>query len=368
MNAPTVTDNALKHIFDEGCYARVADLLHTAAPQCDTERFMALSLQDLDSLSLMQRLRRMADSLHAVLPDDYSQALAVLKTIAPGITPTFATLALPDFVARYGLHAFDESMQALKCFTPLGSSEYGVRPFIRQDAARALATMRVWAEDDDPHVRRLASEGCRPRLPWSFHLDELAQNPELAAPILDALRSDDSLYVRKSVANHLNDVTKLHPTWVMDRLEQWPLDNAHCAWIARHALRTLIKRGDKRALAIVGAGTRAEITLGRFALAPDTLRLGDTLTLHVDITSTGPTAQRLEIDYRLHYVRAGASTSTKVFKLRACTIAPGERLVITRKQVIRDFSTRKHYAGRHAVDLMINGDTIAHAHFDLTTA
>ena len=364
MNAST-TDNALKHIFDEDCYARVAGLLRTAAPQCDTERFMALSLRDLDALSLMQRLRRMADSLHAVLPDDYSQALSILKAIAPGIKPTFATLALPDFVARYGLHAFDESMQALKFFTPFGSSEYGVRPFIREDAARALATMRTWAEDDDPHVRRLASEGCRPRLPWSFHLDELAQNPELAAPILEALRSDDSLYVRKSVANHLNDVTKLHPTWVLDRLAQWPLDNVHCAWIARHALRTLIKRGDKRALAIVGAGTRAEITLGRFALAPDTVRLGDTLTVHVDITSTGHTAQRLEIDYRLHYVRAGTSLSTKVFKLRACTIAPGERLVITRRQVIRDFSTRKHYAGRHEIDLMINGDTLAHAHFDL---
>ena len=365
MSTPAAPDNALKHIFDPDCYERVATLLRKAAPECDADRFMTLSLAGLDALSLMQRLRRMADSLHAVLPDDYVAALDILKTIAPDIKPAFATLALPDFVARFGLHAFDPSMDALKFFTSLGSSEYGVRPFIREDPARAIAIMTTWSADDNPHVRRLASEGTRPRLPWSFHLDALAQDPSLAAPILEALRADDSLYVRKSVANHLNDITKLHPDWVMSRLEHWPLDNAHCAWVARHALRTLIKRGDKRALSIIGAGQGAAVRLERFTVAPNVLALGGTLALELAITSTAAQAQRLEIDYRMHYIRQSAAVSTKVFKLRACSLAPGERLVISRKQHIRDFSTRKHYAGRHQVDLMINGDTLAHAHFDL---
>ncbi len=365
MNTTATPDNALKHIFDQDCYERVAALLRRAAPQCDAERFLAVSLSGLDQLSLMQRLRRMADSLHEVLPDDYPAALEILRAIAPDIKPGFVTLALPDYVARFGLHAFDASMDALEFFTPFGSSEFGVRPFIREDPARALATIATWARHENPHVRRLASEGTRPRLPWSFHLEKLAQDPELAAPILETLRADDSLYVRKSVANHLNDITKLHPEWVMNRLEQWPLENPHCGWVARHALRTLIKRGDKRALGIVGAGQRAEIHLERFAVTPQTLSLGQTLTLHIELASTASHTQRLEIDYRMHYVRQGAAVSTKVFKLRACSLAPGARLALTRKQQIRDFSTRKHYVGRHLLELMVNGDTLASTYFDL---
>lgn len=365
MNATAAPDNALKHIFDPDCYARVAALLRRHAPACDAQHFMQLALADLDALSLMQRLRRMADCLHAVLPPDYRSALAILKAMVPDITPTFATLALPDFVARYGLHDPDASMQALKFFTPFGSSEYGVRPFIRQDAAHALRIMKTWAHDPDPHVRRLASEGSRPRLPWSFHLDELAQDPSLAAPILEVLNKDDSLYVRKSVANHLNDITKRHPEWVLGRLAQWPLDDAHCAWIARHALRTLIKQGDKRALALLGVGGSAEVSIARFEVAPRALQLGQMLNLTLDITSTGRAVQQLEIDYRMHYVRPNASSRPKVFKLRACKLSPGERLVLTRRQHIRDFSTRRHHAGRHAVELMINGDTVARACFDL---
>lgn len=365
MTTPAAPDNALKHIFDQDSYERVAELLRNVAPQCDVDRFLALSLARLDELSLMQRLRRMADSLHAVLPEDYPAALAILKAIAPDIKPAMVTLALPDYVARFGLQAFEASMDALKFFTPFGSSEFGVRPFIREDPTRALATITTWATHKDPHVRRLASEGTRPRLPWSFRLEKLAQEPELAAPILEALRADDSLYVRKSVANHLNDITKLHPDWVMDRLEQWPLDNPYCAWVARHALRTLIKRGDKRALAVIGADQRAEIHLERFAVTPQTLALGETLSLHIDLVSCAAHTQRLEIDYRMHYVRQGAAISTKVFKLRACHLAPGERLALTRKQHIRDFSTRKHYVGRHLLELMVNGDTLASAYFDL---
>lgn len=365
MTTAAAPDNALKHIFDRDCYARVAGLLRNVAPQCDADRFLTLSHAGLDDLSLMQRLRRMADSLYAVLPEDYPQALTILKAIAPDIKPAFVTLALADYVARYGLHAFDASLEALKFFTPFGSSEYGVRPFIRADPERALATITHWARDQDPHVRRLASEGTRPRLPWSFHLEALAQNPALAAPILNALRADDSLYVRKSVANHLNDVTKLHPAWVMDQLEQWPLDEPRCAWVARHALRTLIKRGDKRALAIIGAGQRAEVRLARFVVTPEQLVLGETLTLHAELLSCSAHVQRLEIDYRIHYVRQGSASHAKVFKLRACQLAPGERLVLTRRQQIRDFSTRKHHAGRHEVELLVNGDTLARSHFDL---
>lgn len=177
----------------------------------------------------------------------------ILRDVAPRWGEGFTALVLPDFVGLYGLEDFDRSLDALS-FSP-----HSVRrslPSVNSSAAISLRTLRVmtkWSRDDNEHVRRLASEGCRPRLPWSFKLRELIADPSPVAPILDKLRADPSLYVRKSVANHLNDITKDHPAWVLDRIGGWDLENKHTAWIAKRALRTMIKKGDRRALTVIGA-------------------------------------------------------------------------------------------------------------------
>ena len=231
---------ALKEIFNEQRFRSVARELQTIDATFDSLKFLGLALAGLDDLTLMQRLRRMTECLHAALPPDYRAALKRLRALAPRIDKAFVTLVLPDFVGCYGLDDFDESMAALKFFTAFGSSEFAVREFLCRDFERTLAVMLEWSRDEDAHVRRLASEGCRPRLPWSFQLTALIADPTPVLPILENLKSDPSLYVRKSVANHLNDITKTHPALVLELLRGWPLENPHMAWIARHSLRTLI--------------------------------------------------------------------------------------------------------------------------------
>ena len=314
----------------------------------------------------MQRLHRVACALHAALPGDLPANLSTLRQLAPRMGRGFATLALCDYVAQYGLQDPAASLPALKFLTTFGSAEFAIRPFLLQDLAGTLALMRAWSADPDEHVRRLASEGCRPRLPWASRIPALLVDPGPVLPLLESLRSDPSLYVRKSVANHLNDIAKDHPARVMSLLEAWPLaDDPRSAWIARHALRTLIKRGDKRALAVVGAGAAARVDVAGFSVLPQAMRLGETLALALTLRSTSNAPQRLVVDYAIHYVKAAGHASAKVFKWKTFDLPAGGAVALRRRQVVRDFSTRVHHPGRHAVEVMVNGDVVSRGWFDL---
>ena len=354
---------ALKEMFNEARYRKMARAVAAVFPKFDSRRFLQRTLPGLEPLALLQRLRRASEALRETLPAEYAKALALLREAAPRWGEGFTALVLPDFVGLYGREDFARSLDALKFFTRFGSSEFAIREFLRLDLHRTLRVMTKWSRDDDEHVRRLACEGCRPRLPWSFQLRELIADPSPVAPILENLRADPSLYVRKSVANHLNDITKDHPAWVLERLDGWDLEPKPTAWIAKRALRTLIKRGDRRALAVVGAGERAEIRLDGFRVAPRRLKLGDELTIKCALTSTGREPQRLVIDYAIHYVKRAGTAAEKVFKWKEVTLAPGALLELAKRQRIRDFTTRKHHAGEHRVELMVNGERLASGDF-----
>lgn len=357
---------ALKEIFDRERYRHLAAQLAEIWPRFETSRFLALATDDLDALGIMQRMRRTATSLHATLPMDFDDALRILEELAPRIDHGFVAIALSEYVALYGLDQFDRSMQALRFFTRFGSAEFAIRPFLVRDLDRTLAVMRDWADDDSEHVRRLASEGSRPRLPWSFQLKAIGADPALAMPILERLKVDPSLYVRKSVANHLNDVSKDHPDWLVERLAGWAGDVDATRWIVRHALRTLVKKGDTRALALVGASGKADIRIDGFAVSPAQIKLGERIELAVRLASTSAEAQRLVVDYAVLYVKKGEKPSRKVFKLRELDLLPRGAAELSIGQTIRDFTTRKHYAGFHAVELMVNGETVAKGGFDLS--
>jgi 3-methyladenine DNA glycosylase AlkC len=356
---------ALKEIFDRARMRFLADETHAIWPPFDAERFFALATAGLDDLGIMQRMRLAAEAFHATLPDDDAKALAILDELAPRIRHGFASITLCEFVLLRGDRDVDRSMAALKTFTRYGSAEFAIRPFIERDPQRVLAVMRGWAEDDNEHVRRLASEGARPRLPWSFQLRDIVADPSLTWPILDRLRADPSLYVRKSVANHLNDIGKDHPDWLLEKLAGWPRDDVRTAWIVKHALRTLIKKGDARALALIGASGEAEVSVGAFAVAPASLALGERLTISATLVSTSTKPQRLVVDYAIHYVKKNGAASRKVFKLKAFDLAPGASETLSISQTVRDFTTRTHHPGFHKVELMANGATIAEGGFEL---
>ena len=356
---------ALKEIFNAERLQHIATEMTAVYPAFDAKGFLKLAKTGLAELSVMQRMARVSECLHAVLPLGYDASLEVLRALAPRLNSGFVCMCLPQYVATYGADRFDVSMDALKYFTTFGSSEFAIRHFLRRDLERSLELMHDWSLDDNEHVRRLASEGCRPRLPWSFRLEQVQADPRLAAKILDNLKADTSLYVRKSVANHLNDITKDHPDWVLDVIEGWSLDNKHTAWIAKHALRSLIKQGNQRALAIIGAGGKPEVEIVDVRVNPPVIGLGEKITLSFAVKSTVADSQRLVIDYAIDYVKANGSTSAKVFKLKALTLPGNGTEHLSRGQHIKELTTRRHYVGRHAVHIMVNGERLASTAFDI---
>ncbi|MEQ1749303.1 MAG: DNA alkylation repair protein, partial [Prosthecobacter sp.] len=178
---------------------------------------------------------------------------------------------------------------------------------------------------------------------------------------------DESLDVRRSVANHLNDITKDHPNWVVDRLQGWDFHDERLCWIAKHACRTLIKRGDPRALQLFGFAEGADVD-ATLTASPRSLSLGQRLVISAAVTSTSRKPQRLVIDYVIHYVKASGGSAAKVFKWTEAELKAGEKLELSKSQVIRDFTTRKHYSGHHKLELQINGQRVASAAFDLSCA
>jgi 3-methyladenine DNA glycosylase AlkC len=371
MEAQTMADNsvqaapALKEIFDRARLRHIATQAAAVSPGFEIERFMQLATDDLDALGIMQRMRQTALSLHATLPADFGRAVEALRALAPRIEHNFASIALCEYVALYGQEHFDVSMDTLKFLTRFGSAEFAIRPFLARDFDGTLAVMRGWAEDDDEHVRRLASEGSRPRLPWSSNLKNLMADPSPTAPILEALKRDASLYVRKSVANHLNDISKDNPDWALDRVSGWDLSDRNTAWIVKHALRSLIKKGEPRALGLAGATGKPELRVEAFSVEPANVALGDRITISAAIASTGLGSQQLVADYAIHYVKKNGTASRKVFKFKELTLQPAGRTTLAISQTIRDFTTRKHHAGRHRVELIVNGEILAESAFDL---
>ncbi|GLK90791.1 DNA alkylation repair protein [Pseudomonas turukhanskensis] len=365
MSATDTSAPALKEIFNRERLRHIAEQTQAVYPAFPGKRFVALASEGLDALSVMQRMARVSESLHATLPADFPAALAILQDLAPRLNSGFVCLCLPHFVASYGRDHFDLSMQALKYFTCFGSSEFAIRHFLLADLERTLPYLHAWANDDHEHIRRLASEGPRPRLPWSFRLARLQADPLLAWPILETLKADSSLYVRKSVANHLNDISKDHPDLLLSQLGNWSPADPRTAWIIRHALRSLIKQGNRRALALLGAGEPAQVALTALAVTPEQLQLGQTMTLSFTLKSTSAAAQRLVVDYAIDYVKASGKSASKVFKLKTLDLAPGAVVVVSRSQQIRELTTRKHYYGHHAVHVLVNGERLGSTGFDL---
>ncbi len=355
----------LKEMFNRAYFERLAKEVEVAMPNVKRAALVKDLLNGNEGRELNARMRHASMTLRTHLPTDFRRAVKVLKDLAPRMPKGYTALLYPDFVGQYGHVDPGFSLDALKYFTSFGSSEFAVREYFRRDVKGTLKVMHSWAEDNNEHVRRLASEGSRPRLPWSFRLDAVLKDPKLTTPILERLRADDSLYVRKSVANHLNDFSKDHPAYMIDLLRRWDRKHPHTAWIAKHASRTLIKAGDPAALALFAFDSKVKVRVDELVLSPKGLKLGDTLEFTFSLKSEAPRAQQLVVDYAIHYRKANASTSKKVFKLKELELGAKASVRLSKRQRIVDFSTRKHYAGEHVVEVIVNGKARAQASFDL---
>ena len=336
-------------------------------PAFQSDLFLSRVYDDQwENLELKERMHHITLILHDMLPDDYRTALAIIRQTAPALTEYgWITLSFCDFVEHYGQDDWDASIPALEQFTQLCSAEFAVRPFIVKDQDRMMAQMRQWAAHEQPSVRRLASEGCRPLLPWAITLPALKADPSPILPILEILKQDESESVRRSVANNLNDISKNNPQVVIDLLNQWKAcDTEEMHWLINRALRTLVKAGNLEALESLGFG-KATVVVGDFVLEPDPVRIGGELTFSFTLTSQSREMQTLLIDYIIHLVRTNGKYSEKVFKLTKRNLQPNETIQITRNHSFKPITTRKYYPGEHAIEIQINGQRLAKKHFIL---
>lgn len=364
---------ALKDQIDILLVTQMAERIHSIYPDFSQSDFITAVDAELHSLELKPRFGLIADKLYTFLPEDYSQAVQILVDILDDSSHDFEhiedvgfrLLSIPTFVEKYGVDDFDASMDAMYIITRYVSCEFAIRPFIMRYPEQTLTTLHQWVKDSNEHVRRLVSEGTRPRLPWASQLPDFIKDPSPAIALLQHLKDDPSLYVRRSVANHLNDITKDHPDRVLDIVEDWQKGASEgTVWLINHSLRTLVKKGDSRALSLLGFGS-AEVRLDDLTISPDTLIFGDNLAIGFTLTSTSSKPQQLMIDYIMHFVKANRKTAPKVFKLKKVNLDANETITIEKSHSIRPISTRKYYAGQHRIEIQVNGQVVGQADFEL---
>jgi 3-methyladenine DNA glycosylase AlkC len=356
----------LKDQFNKKFYERLSVEFNKADKNFHPEKFVRDAVIGLDDMMLNQRLRNTTVTLKKHLPQDYKKSLDLLMQVAPEFKSHFTSFVFPDFVGQFGHDDVKSSLEALKYLTQFGTSEFAIREFLKRDLKGTLKVMNKWAEDKNYHVRRLASEGCRPRLPWSFNLPEIMKDPELTRSILEKLKEDNELYVKKSVANHLNDFSRNHTDWMLKLVNSWDNKNENTAWIIKRASRTLIKKGHPGSMALFDFEKNAKIKIENFKIGKSKLKLGEELEFSFNLISEKNKAQKLVIDYAIYYVKKSGEQSPKIFKLKELSLAPESKALITKKHSFKNLSTRKHYPGNHSIEIMVNGKPLVRKDFNLS--
>jgi len=331
----------------------------------DAPAFVAEAIAGLERLELLDRVRHVARVLARHLPQDFPAAAAAIDAaLASPELDGWITLPVGQLVADRGLDHPEIALPLLARLTPRWSSEGPIRPFIERHPAYTLRTLTEWTAHPDEHVRRLVSEGTRPRLPWAPLLRGFIADPSPAVPLLERLHDDPSPYVRRSVANHLNDIAKDHPELALDLAERWHA--AGSVWVARHGLRTLVKQGHPRALALLGFDVDVHVTLRDLTLTPTDVPIGGEVELAFTLEAAGDA--RVVVDYVVHHAGARGPRGPKIFKLATRDLAAGAPQRIVRRHRFAEVSVRRLYPGPHRIEVQVNGRVLGGAEVQLTPA
>lgn len=343
-----------KNLLGHKAAGKIAEALSHAHPQFSKSVFLKHIEKDLAPLELKQRMELLTHRLSLQLgrsPENFSYLIKALKTNSQdklGLSG-FLVWPLTHYVSLYGLEHIDESMLALKEMTKVFTAEFAVRPFFLKHEEKMIKIFHEWAMDENEHVRRLVSEGSRPFLPWGQKLPQFAKEPNLTWPLLEKLKNDSSKYVQKSVANHMNDISKNHANWLTKKLKNWPND-----WVVKHALRTLIKQGHPSALSLIGV-SRSRPKIKQIKLVTNKIKLGQKLKLELKIHNPLKKKIKVIVDIEIHFLKKNGQLSPKVFKGKIFELIAGEQKFIQLVLPLKKVTTRKYYAGQQAVQLMING-------------
>lgn len=357
----------LKAIYNEAFLRQFSEKVHAVYGTFDSERFIAEVLGNTwGELALKARIGRIAEILGRYLPPLYDEALDILFSIEENCIG-FPYLFFPEFVALYGQEQdhWELSMKALERFTVKSSAEFAVRPFLLKNTERMMCQMEEWSKHPNEHVRRLSSEGCRPRLPWREALVMFKNDPTPVLRILEQLKADPSLYVRKSVSNNLNDIAKDHPAVVLETARRWKGVHSDTDWIVRQGCRTLIRRADPEAMALFGYGDTVSgatiATDASLSVVPRVLSVDGSCELRYELNIREGDLVRIRIEYGIDFVKLRGCTSRKIFLLSDKIVHGGAHLSATRTHRWLDLTTRRHYPGEHHIVLLVNGREVADA-------
>lgn len=361
-----------KNVYSPAFYEKLGNRFQHLHPSFDKQRFEELIFDAaFESRELKDRMRHTTGVLHQLLPSDFPTTSQLLLRYISEFQEelhqenAFPYLIFPDYVGTYGLEHFEEAMQAIEKITPFITCEYAVRPFFLQYEAPMLAQMKRWALHTNHHVRRLASEGSRPRLPWGMALGAFKKDPMPILPILYTLKNDPSEYVRKSVANSLNDISKDHPQVVLDILKEWSGSSKETDWVVRHASRTLLKQGHTEVLRHFELHGADFITFSDFDVLTPHVTIGDPLIFQFSIEHASDKPQKIRLEYGIYYRLANGQSSKKVFKISEKLYPPHQKATIVRNQSFKPITTKVFYPGIHQVAIILNGVEQAPLAFEL---
>jgi 3-methyladenine DNA glycosylase AlkC len=362
----------LKYMYNPQFFERLCPFLQEAFPDFPCRRFIyRVFNKEWPELELKQRVRHITHSLHEFLPANFIEAASALTRLSRNLLnggmreQAFACMFIPDYIEVYGMDHPEESLNALEQITELVSAEFAIRSFIIKHPATTMKKMLEWSTNIKPNVRRLASEGCRPRLPWAPALPGFKKDPASVLTILENLKCDDSEYVRRSVANNLNDIAKDHPDLVLRIARRWLGNNPNTDWIVKHACRTLLKKGDTKVLNLHGFNSNDKARVQDLRLSKRKVKVGEDLHFDFTLKSLEKKACNFRIEYAIDYVSSTGKTSTKIFKVAEKTVAPHAEIQFNRKQSFRDLTTRKHYKGLHQLYIIANGKKLIATEFSV---
>ena len=359
----------LKNILNHDLLNKLALDIQSVYGEFQADGFVKSTMDGTwDGLELKDRIYKISGNLGKFLPADYKTAIGIIDKVAMNYGTWLDGMAwfFPIFVELYGQDEenWDISMAALERYTRYASSELAIRPFIIKHEERAMAQMYAWSKHEDEIVRRLACEGCRPALPWAPALNSFKKDPSPILPILEQLKTDSSIWVRKSVANNLNDISKTHPDLVVKIAKSWYGENELTNWIVKHGCRTLLKKGNRDVLAIFGLENAASVDVEGFSLAEASISIGEDIAFSFLVSAKEEIKARLE--YGIDYVKSNGKRNRKIFQISEASFKENQKKLYTKKHSFADVSTRKHYPGTHSVTLIVNGAERGTLDFELT--
>lgn len=353
----------LKNMYSKDYLNNFADVFVKIYPKFDKAKFLKLVFdKDWDKKELKQRMRHISVCLHSVLPSDYKKSVEILKK-AVVHSKGFLAMIFPDYVEVYGLDDYKTSISALELFTQYGSSEFAIRPFIIKYSKKLMPQMVKWAKHKNHHVRRLASEGSRPRLPWAIGLPEFKKNPSEVLKILEILKDDESEYVRKSVANNLNDISKDNPDISFETAKKWLGKSEKTNRVVKHGMRGLLKKGNVKTLKLFGFTGVEGIKISDLKVDKDKIKVGEKITFSFKMRTNKE--QKIRFEYIINFITSSGKNSRKIFKITENVYENRKIYEFKKSHSFKDLTVRKHFKGSHTLSIIINGEKLADKKFEI---